>query len=249
MGIPLAASDYLARMQQAIGNADPSTGFTLLDILNESMQHLFTANAWSWRQRDPILMDLVANQSFVLLPPDFGTGGQLDSIEGLWSPLNFVFLTGLNEIARYRGLPLQNFLTYYMALGFPTQANQGVAPAQPVLEIWPTPTSSVTGAFRVVYRSGYVILTDPSQVPNIPPEFSTALTLVARAKTLQYETGSDNPTAIAEWQAASAEIERMKEMDGMSQSDAGHLSPGAASRFMHRRGPGWFRPFGAWPIR
>lgn len=247
MAIPLTVADFTARMKQAIGNSNPSTGFVLLDVLNESVQYIFTYSNWSWRQRAPILLDLVSGQDFVSLPPAFGTAGEVDGVASLWSPLSFVFLTGLNEIARYRGLPVQNFLTYYLALSFPTQASTSVAPAQPRLEIWPTPQTSVTGAFRIIYRAGPVLLTDDTNVPNLPPEFTTALTLVSRARAMQYELGSSVPETLAEMAAATAELDRLMEYDGLSQADAGHIGPGAAAKYMNQPRPTWFRPFASWP--
>lgn len=246
MAIPLTTADYTARMKQAIGNADPSTGIVLLDVLNEAVQYIFTYSNWSWRQRSPLLLNLVSGQSFVSLPPDFGTAGEIDGVASLWSPLSFVFLTGLNEIARYRGLPMQNFLTYYLALSFPTQASAGVAPAQPVLEIWPTPQSNVTGAFRVIYRAGAVLLAGDTDIPNLPLEFTTALTLTARAKIMQYELGAEVPETLAATAAANAELDRMMANDGLSQSDAGHISAGAAAQYLDQGKPSFFRPFVNW---
>ncbi len=245
----LTVADYLLRMKQAIGNANPSTGFTLLDVLNEAVQYVFTYNNWSWRERPPALCNLVATQTYVSLPSDFGNGGELDAVASIWSPITVVHITSVAEIARLRGLPLYNSLEFYVAVSFPTQASVTTAPPQPQLEVWPTPQASITGAFRIVYRAGYVTLTSNTQVPNVPPEFTAALTLTARAMTLRYESGSDNPQALAEFAAANAELDRLKDNDGLSQSDMGHISPGAAAAFLPQRNPGWWRPFTTIPVR
>src|ERR1017187_2515887 len=117
MATPLTVADYEARMLQAVGNpAALSTGIVLIDVLNEALQYVFTYDNWTWRARSPVLLDLVVNQSYVSLPADFGTGGELDSIASIWSPLTFVHMCGLAEIAKYRGLPTQNYLQFYLAI-------------------------------------------------------------------------------------------------------------------------------------
>lgn len=245
----LTVADYKARMRQAIGNADPSTGFELIDILNEALQYVFGYSSWKFRARAPVLLNFVANQEYANLPADFGTGGELETVDSLWSPLCFMRKASLSDISQLRGQPTQNFLTFYAAVSFPTQSSNTVPPGAARLELWPTPQASITGAFRITYKSGYTLLTLDTQVPNIPVELTSALTLTARAKTKFYEFGADNPETLAEFAAANAELDRYMDVDGRTDSDDGELTGGAAAQYLNQRGPGWFRPFSQYSPR
>lgn len=249
MANPLTVAQYTARIEHAIGNESPATGFSTLEILNEALRALFGYADWSWRLRSPALLSLVASQEYVALPSDFGTSGELLSIHSVWSPVSVVSKVSLADIATMRGMPLNNTFQYYVALSNPTQTSASVRPGTPRLEIWPTPGSNVSNAFRITYKSGPVDLSLTTDVPNIPREYENVLTLLARAYAMRYEYGSDAQETLAELASAEKEIRRLMEMDGMIESEAGPLTGGAAANYLPTRGNYPFRPFSTYTPR
>lgn len=246
MANPLTVAEYSARMKQAIGNADPSTGFTLLEVLNEALRFVFDYHDWNWRLRPPALVNLVANIAYVALPSDFGSTGELLGVHSVWTPAAAVTKGDLSDIARLRGAPAQNTLNFTVAVVYPGQSSVSVKPAVPRLEIAPTPTASVSNAFRVTYRSGAVDLTASTNVPNVPPEFESALTHIARAQIMFYELGATSADAQAEFNMGTALLNDLKESDGMHDADAGVVHGGAARQYL----PGFTdasRPFNSFP--
>lgn len=245
----LTVADYVLRMKQAIGNQNPSTGFTLLDVLNETVRYLFDYADWSWRYRPPTYCSLVNAQEYCTLPSDFGANGELLSVHSIWSPVTFVNKVSLPDIARMRGQPIQNHLNYYVAVAYPTQGSQLVRPGTPRLEIWPTPGADVSNAFRITYKAGAIELTDNAHVPNIPSSYEQALTHLARARAMVYETGADNPKATAELVLAKDDLNRLMESDGMQESDSGVMSGGAAQMYRNPKRNDYLRPFSTFPTR
>ncbi len=216
----LTVSQYKARMKQAIGNADPATGFTLLEILNESLRDVYGYAEWSWKTGAPASIDFVANTAYAALPTDFGTG-QLLSVHSPLVPIYRVIKTTLDDIAAKRGLIVSMPMTTYVAVSWPSQLNSVLAPGQARLEIWPTPSTSRTGAITITYRRGPATLTSDSQVPNIPVNFESALTSWARAQTMLRELGASDQGAVAEYNFAKSQLDSLKEQDGAQDSDLG----------------------------
>lgn len=245
MANPLTVSEYKSRMKHALGNAEPSTGFSFLEVLNEALRYVFGYANWNWKLRPPALLDLVEDQEYVSLPSDFGSGGELLTVHSVWAPVTFVSKVGLDDIARLRGTPVASYMSFYVAVASPNQTTTAVRPAGPRLEIWPTPADDVSDAFRITYRAGPATLTSDSQIPNIPQEFESALTLVARARIMLYEIGSNSPDAVAEFAAAKDELARLMESDGSMEPDAGRMNGGLAA--MYACGGGDATPFSSFP--
>lgn len=244
----LTVADYLARMKQAIGNADPSTGFTLLQVLNESVRALFDYTDWEWRKRPPAFCSLVANQQYVDLPSDFGSNGILQTVHSIWSPTTYVNKVSLADIARYRGQPVQNHLNYFLALATPSQVSSTVRLTVPRLEIWPTPAADIPNAFRITYKAGAIELSSNTDVPNIPAGYEQMLTHLARARIQFYEYGPTSPEAAAELSLADREFANLSAADGNQEEDAGPIRGGAAAPYLNGNSYP-FRPFSTFPTR
>lgn len=234
MANPRTVANYQSAMLHAIGNAQPATGLTTLEILNDALRELFTFSDWSWRRRPPATLNLVASQSYVSLPSDFG---ELETVHSPCNPTISVTKVGLDDIARMRGGVIQNNISRFVAVAWPTQTTTTARPAQARLEIWPTPTVSVTGGIRIVYKAGAIDLVNSTDTPNIPKEFESALLMLARGKLMFHELGGD----LTEYNVGLAALERLKEYDGMQERDAGAITGGAVADLAS--GPGDWRPF------
>lgn len=114
-------------------------------------------------------------------------------------------------------------------------------PPGPSLEIWPTPGTATQGGQGLIlnYRAGAIDATVTTQIPNIRPEYEHLLEMLCRDFIQAYEEDkafSQNPDT-------AQEFERLKELDGRYQAEAGMIRNGAV------RGPrrGVFRPFNSIP--
>jgi hypothetical protein len=234
MANPRTVADYQAAMLHAIGNSQPATGITTLEILNDAVRELFTFSEWSWRRRPPATLNLVASQSYVSLPADFG---ELETVHWTTSPLVAVNKVGLDDIARLRGGVITDSYARYVAVSWPSQTTSSVRPAQARLEIWPTPTATAAAAIRIVYKAGAIDLVNAGDVPNIPKEYESALLMLARGKLKFHELDGD----AVEYQAGLAALQKLQEYDGLQERDAGAITGGAVADLAC--GQGTWRPF------
>jgi hypothetical protein len=207
----MTVEDYTARMLHAIGNAQPATGVTTISILNEALFFLFDYHDWSWRQRPPALLNIVSGQDYVALPTDFGWDGMLKVHANVTVPQIGVLKCTLDDISRFRGQTAPATTPYYVALAWPTQTSLTVAPATPRLEIWPTPSLSISNAIRITYRAGAISVTNTTDVPNIPTHFEGALSKLACGLIKRYELDGDD----TDYVAALGRLEQLKLADAV----------------------------------
>lgn len=246
MANPLTVAEYKARMKQSIGNAEPSTGFAFVEVLNESLRFVFDYHDWLWRTRAPYLVSLTASQSYVTLPSDFGTAGELLSVHGV-SPSLRVSKGSLADVADARGMVTQDYFSYLVAVSYPAQTTVASRPGAARLEIVPTPTATLANAFRIVYRAGPTDLTNTTDVPNIPAEYEAALTRIACGNMMLYELGAASPDANAMFNSGVALLNNLMESDGLHDPDEGMIRHGAVRQFARGHGGEDARPFSTFP--
>ncbi len=213
-------------MKQSIGNADPSTGFVLLDLLNEALREVFGFHPWDWREGGVADIAFVSGQSYAALPADFGQG-QLTGVHGLDSTLRSVVKTTLQHIADLRGMSQQSDFDMWVAVSSPTQTSTTVSPGQPRLELWPTPGASLSPAMRVTYRRGPAMLTSNTQVPNIPLSYESALSHRALAKAQLAEYGALSDEGQANLALSNGLLTQLVSEDGAQDGDLGVIRNGA----------------------
>lgn len=161
---------------------------------------------------------------YVNLPADFGL---LIDIESTNNHTRQVTLTSLGHLETLRGDIVEATLDYFVALEFPTQTSASAAPPQARLSIYPPPASDAAGALSLVYRAGWVELSNPSQVANIPPQFDALLVELVRAFA-QARGGISDKTLVdlLEPIERSALMDRLKRHDGAVQPRIGPLRHG-----------------------
>lgn len=193
-------SDYKAAVVHALG-AEPATGVDKGRVVNDALQHLVSMNSWRWRRGGPAALDLTADQSYVELPQDFG---ELYSIKYPGTTSRQVFVTTVEDIEFKRSTTTQPpGYTYFVAVnsGSLDEDERESGLTVNVLELWPTPTVSETGALSLVYLRQVDDLAEDTDVPQIPAWMDYAFELLVRdfAHTLE----DDNPESAARGRFAS----------------------------------------------
>lgn len=144
---------------------DPPAEAPLLFLVNQTGRHLCAMHRWRFLTRPPTTVDTVASQEWLALPSDFSEILGLDGSPNGSNTIDPVTLEHLNNLRR-SGTATANGGRYY-ALAYTTQS--GTTPPTPRLEIWPTPSSTQTGVYVLMYRAGWIdVTTDTGYVP-VPP--------------------------------------------------------------------------------
>lgn len=195
-------ADYKLAIQHALGNA-PATGVTTTELANDALQHFCSLYPWSWLRGGPVALDLTADQDYVELPQDFG---QIESLTYPGSTSRQMIQTTIEDIERMRSyttLP-PGFVFYYAVNSGQTEEDliirQGgtVNPSDPtlglsinVLEIYPTPSATITDALSLVYRRQVDRMEEDDDIPPIPVWCDYPLDLLCRSLAMTVE--DDNP--------------------------------------------------------
>jgi hypothetical protein len=137
-------------------------------IANYVGEFLTTCHQWQWRNGPETFLDLVANQSWVSLPDDFGelrTGGIVAAAS---APFSFI-MTDDSVIGYFsqqfteatKGPFLYGAITY-------TSTDDDGPERRPIVSIAPTWPENLTGALRCSYRTRWNVLQTGVKHVDIP---------------------------------------------------------------------------------
>lgn len=206
-------------IQHSLGR-DPSSRVSKVEIANAALQWVVGICEWGWLERPATGMNLVAGQSYISLPTDFGR------IVKLYVPrlTSDVEMVSLGEIGRLRHFePTSSSLVTRAALVY--------SGATPRLEVWPTPSSNETNAIYLFYRAGAQVLSSDSESILIPTFMEPLVISAVRAYAQGWEGSGDR--SVAQYLSevvASPEMDAAIQNDGSQQSDFGMSAPGAISQ-------------------
>lgn len=161
---------------------------------------------------------------YCVLPSDFGEG-EIMSVVYQDSYAFKVIASSLSHVQSLRSNQQAAFDQVYYAVSYPTQTSTSVAPAQPVMEIYPTPTAAQQSVLMLSYKSGWVLLEDEDAVANVPVGYEYLLKRLAKA--FAHEAMSHDNSRITEVES-SVEFLKLKRMDGRTQWNLGKTQGGAA---------------------
>jgi len=229
--------NYLDLMRHALGKT-PDSRHSLIQTLNDAGHALVASHMWSWRVAPPTIIPILADQTFVTLPEDFGQAVDL-SIDN--SQTLRIVQTSIQDIQRRRSWgqfdALVLFITFDTADAVVTD-DENLRHRR--AEIYPA-QSADRADVTLVYRRGWVDLdeNDTGRVPAIPRNFERALVLFARSFAVDIENQIDPYENMALF-GANGEIERLKREDAGRQVDYGRplhdvLARGRGVRYPHRR--------------
>jgi len=173
----------LACQHAAGGIATPASGSSWEDVVKDSIRHITCMHAWTWRER-LMLLDLAADQEVVDLPDNFGQLVSLARTDKI-TACRRVSLSRINELRSYP-IAIEVGVMLYCVTGDNVPYT---------LEIYPTPTATVTGALRGVYLRGPEYPATDSDTVSMPESFGTALKALCRAWAKGEELDSDGTDA------------------------------------------------------
>jgi len=198
-----------------------------LTILNEAGEFLTSMQRWKWLERPPYLLNMVGGQDYVDFPPDFR---ELIAYDATQSLVNSLHMTGHASLLALRTNEIQvsswNFWSSIVYYADDT-VDRGIPTAR--LEFWPTPVSDDPGGLTIIYRAGWVPVTDDEGVIAVPVWCHTLFLHIARAIVRGYEEEDSGTTSqrLAEIMAGPL-FSVAVDQDGAVQGDLGPLEGGAA---------------------
>ncbi|RMF59236.1 MAG: hypothetical protein D6746_08490 [Bacteroidetes bacterium] len=157
------------------------------DYINMAGRLLVDLHTWAWLRSPPALLDLVADQSYIDLPSDFGRVLSVETTSGSGYIVSFVDIGTLNE---YRNASVADAAGWALALTYAAgTGNPAGDPYVPRFEIWPTPTSNASDALRMFYLRQWtdVDTQNPTEKLNLPPYMEMLYWRVLREVILGFE--------------------------------------------------------------
>lgn len=229
--------DYLDYMSHALGKT-PDSRHKLIHDLNDAGRALVNTHPWNWRARSGVPLNLVADQSYVELPENFG---EIIDIQVDNAQTFTVIQTSLADLNRRRAWGQYDALSLFIAF---QDGTEGETDEDGVLEnraqVFPTPTTSRSD-INLSYLVKWVDLdeSDPDRVPNIPRDWERSLNLFARAFAHDIENRSD-PFENSTLFGPTGEMQRLIMLDAGKQVNQGRplhnvLSRGRDVYYPHRR--------------
>lgn len=227
---------YLDLMKHALGKT-PDSRHRLIDTFNDAGRALVTAYPWRWRVSPPVVLPIVAGQSWIELPADFG---QVQSLYFEGSQITRVIQTTLADINSRR--QWQEFEPGALWITFEGSDRQTVDDTgQPHrrADIYPTQADGRTD-LRMSYLRGWVDMRedDENKVPEIPANWERSLVLFARSFAVEIENQTD-PYEVQALFGPSGEIARLVAEDAGRQRNMGRPTHSVAAAAY---GAGGLRP-------
>lgn len=232
----MIASDIYRHIRHALAG-EPSDEFPYQEILNDAGEWLISAHRWGWITPEPADVDTVADQEYVSLPSDFREVVSIDVSDGFTSTIE---PTTREHILFLRSSPLDaSSFNFYYALGW----RQLSGTMTSVLEVWPTPSASETGKFKLWYRKTWTRIASDSTALEIPPWMEPLLKRVCRAFAQGVEEEqTDRPAGsridvddLLERVMAGPIWEAAVDQDRMVQQDYGPMRGGHLEGLPHHR--------------
>lgn len=177
----LTVNDAQGHIEHALGG--PLIGISNRRILDEAGRKLYGLSDWNFLKRRSVTVGLTSGQSYATLPADFG---EIVTIEYTSGSSNRVMQTTLSEIARYRSV-LGSIPGYVLFVAVNYLPDSNGIPV-PILEVHPTPQSTVATALTMFYRATWSDLADSDQtfIP-VPPWMEALYIQVVRATAWGYQ--------------------------------------------------------------
>lgn len=199
-----------------------SADATKQQFVNEAGRFLCAMHDWKFLERAPTALSLTASQQYVALPTGFGQLIAAAAINSVGCPFE---MTTFDAIANMRANVVTVTGKLWAAIVHPAQANQTSAPPVPRLELYPTPSDSITDAITIFYRAGWTELTDDTHLANIPLYTEALLVQLVRAFARGYE--EDQLDDLVDRVVGGQIAQRAIEYDGAVQPDYGPIEGGA----------------------
>lgn len=211
-------ASLVSAAKHASGIATPATGSTWANVVNDAIQYMADAHAWSWMER-ALSLNLVADQEYVALPSDYA------GIISLRAPTDDLPIRAMSmdEILRARAANTNLVGTqgYWYAQVWTPQANVTSLPTCR-LELWPTPSANATGGLVGRYRRILSALSADTDVPDVPPPWHPPLKHLVRAMAVSTEDEQDGQ----DWARWNEMLPRLIDLDATQRDSLGPIRGG-----------------------
>ena len=217
----LTLTNLRSRVDAAIGGVPPvidTDADTSRDrIVNEAGRFFYAMHSWSFAGRPPVSLTLTQDQAYVPLPDDFQSLHSLRDVNNYASEITMTTSSAISQL-RNDAVTAADWVRAGTIV-YPAPAAVGGAPLPPRIEIYPTPSATRADALELWYRAGWVDLTDPSHIANVPGWIEPLLVQVAWAFSQGYANDQlDNRVSSL---MDSMMFREMKQNDGMVQPSPG----------------------------
>lgn len=200
------------------------------ELINEAGELFYSLHQWNFRLRPPVTIDLIAGQSHIDFPDDFGSMVAYSTVNGL---NNGIQMTTPHGLAAKRATSITVTQNYYWAtMVQPSQPERRQSPGPPRWEIWPPVSSTSLDQIVIWYLAKWQPMIETTDVADVPSYAVPALISFVRAyasglaERLLEPSGGGEHGMIAHvmegpiWDAAVTQ-------DGLLMSDYGIISGGA----------------------
>ena len=214
----------LRYIRHALGDANPSAELSAAAIANQAGSWLYDAYDWRFKMRPPTTASIVADQTWIALPSDFG-----EMVGAPYTTSYWVKMATMADIAQFRRISgTVTGAGFYAAIAY--TAVSSTTPPTPRLEIWPAQSASSVNGLTVPYKATWPIVTDDDTTLSIPPYAEALYLSVARAFARGYEDEEQGSLDQRLAHIQGGPVWRACEMrDGGEQSDYGQGDPGPAA--------------------
>ena len=151
-------------VRSALGGGAPDTNIGFGNVVNMAGRDLWNAHQWNHRIRSRSSLNFTAAQAYITLPTDFGT---MESLKGSTITRSTLLVTPATFDENVANGILPEGFVYMCCVTQPTQTSATTAMGAPRLELYPTPTASVTAALYMRYRAQWVNLSADASYPNV----------------------------------------------------------------------------------
>lgn len=199
----LLASQAKQLVEHALGG-EVHSAVTPWRCLNGAGHWMCNSRAWRWLRGGLEALALTADQSYVDLPADFGSINAIEGGQGFQASIE---LTTPDQLLEYKSSATANTGYYYCAVlsydhaditGTSTGSNHVVAASTaaeqkalkaptPRLEIYPTPTATVTDGLLLYYTRGWREVSNDTETIFVPDWMEELYIRIARCWAKGYE--------------------------------------------------------------
>ena len=213
----ITVQQLAAHVKHALGGELPAAlkyddgGVEGLTLANEAGRALYMMHDWSFRQRPPVNVSFVADQSTYSLPADFDQPHHIVMDASIYNQFSW---STWEQIATMERSTHTSVFQYYGCTVRP-EATLGQADATLQLRVWPTPAAALADALSIWYWGNWKELTAAGHKPDIPSWMEGAYITLAREIAEGYL--NDNPLdRIGRFQMTPF-VKSLMERDGKSQ--------------------------------
>lgn len=195
---PATLGQLLAEVRDALGKNNIQWQQSPTTKINDWLQKLANLHNWNWRQ-EYVELGTTADQTYVALPDNFAKL-RWATIKPRALPMMSVTWSRILECRSTVAMIAQ--AGYQFAIRYGVQASAGVAPTA-VMELWPTPADTEAAVFALAYDRLIPVLSDNSDVPDVPIVHHPLVRQFIRAEALRYDNQRED------WALERDELARM----------------------------------------